>query len=162
MKTRKTGPPRRNRHRQLWFSHERYRENGTNRWGNLTGTFRFRVRAARRTCRGAHKVTTRKTGEEERRQENQSLDSPYKSGAGDASRRFKRPGAVVKSFNWCCQCQRILSGSNDPSMLVNVKAITFSNYEHCSEEQERPAKPLSSGIAGVVPFCALTYRNQHR
>jgi hypothetical protein len=34
------------------------------------------VRAARKTCWGAHKVTTRKTGEEERRQENQSLDSP--------------------------------------------------------------------------------------
>jgi hypothetical protein len=75
-KTSKTGPSRRNRHRQPWVSHERYRENGTNRWGNLTGTFRFRVRAARKTCWGAHKVTTRKTGEEERRQENQSLDSP--------------------------------------------------------------------------------------
>jgi len=41
MKTLKTGPPRRNRHRQLWVTHERYRENGTNRWGDLTGTLRF-------------------------------------------------------------------------------------------------------------------------
>ncbi|WP_156528900.1 hypothetical protein [Caballeronia udeis] len=41
MKNLKTGPPRRNRHRQPWVSHKRYRENGTDRWGNLTGTLRF-------------------------------------------------------------------------------------------------------------------------
>jgi len=64
----------------------RYRENGTDRgtnrstdhWGDRTGTDRFRLRAARKKCRGAQRCSTRKTGEEERRQENQGLDSPGK------------------------------------------------------------------------------------
>ena len=162
MKSRKTGPPRRNRHRQLWVSHERYRENGTNRWGNLTGTFRFRVRAARKTCRGAH---TGHHAKNRRRRAPARKPKPRfagLSGAGDAWRRFKRPVAVVKSFNCCCQCQRILAGSNDPSMLVIVKAMTSSNYEHCSGGRERPAEPLSSGNIRIVPICTMSHRHPRR
>ena len=70
---------------------------------------------------------------------------PDESGAGDAWRRFKRPVAVVNSCNYCCQYRRILAGSNDPSMLTNVKAIIFGYYKQCSGGLWHLPKALSSG-----------------